>query len=695
MLNQPTNVYPSTLSGNGTIDATKDLYVSWRVSGDSPLSGYEIKIYQNDTNSTLKYDTGTISLATPFWGISASGEVQYFTANVITASTIADAGIVNGYANGYKLEITQWWDKNDTSKYIVQTSPSAFITRATPTLSIAIPTIGTVPSRTYTFSATYSQAQGDGIKWVQWVLKNYDTGELIKDTGPIFGTGLLSFTYDGFFVDERYTLTCTVETENGVGVSQTKQLDCRYDTLEASGLIDVSCGKHNIKIDWLNLTTYSATTTGTVSGGKLVLGSGQTATWPTSAQTMSFSSPFSLFYRTTFTGVFEEDDITLLSATLGGKALAIQLADDGFYCVYDGEQYFGVDADAQWRVQTGDTYTVVLTQENMWLRWDTGVNGLYPGTSLYPATTLYPRAPEDFVWTGPGLAPKPIPSGTITGIKLYENQTCDYLALYNGTASAEMINVFMNTKGYEPTFTSDYYFLSDFSKNAGGIGTTAAFTGTAQIYRQENDGSSLTRIATLTNGETSLRDYSAKSQNEYKYYVALSTSNQEYAPYSSAAVTPLFWDWELIECELKNGEYHVIDTFPVTANITTGAISNNTSPQVIQTFTKYPNYQHSPSNYKSGTLTAYIGTISNNQYTDSTELADRFFNLATSTNPKFLKNRKGDIWMVELNQAVQMQTGDNYRLQPLVVTLGWVEVGDASEASVICVPSDSYWKKAK
>ena len=138
MLNQPINVIPSVLSGvgEGVIDATEPLTVSWQVSGNSPMLAYQIVIQQNTDESTQMYTTGKVTLANPFYGTNYKGVQQTFSATAITASALSSAGIVNGYANGYKIEITQWWGATDADS-ITQTSPSVFITRATPSVSIS------------------------------------------------------------------------------------------------------------------------------------------------------------------------------------------------------------------------------------------------------------------------------------------------------------------------------------------------------------------------------------------------------------------------------------------------------------------------------------------------------------------------------------------------------------------------------
>jgi hypothetical protein len=168
MLNQPINVIPSVLSGvgEGVVDATLPLVVSWQVSGDTPMLAYKIVIQQNDTDSTEMYDTGKVVLANPFYGNDSRGNMQMFSADEITAAQLSTAGIVNGYENGYKIIITQWWGStNDES--ITQTSPSVFITRETPTLGFVILNPYT-PSNPYTqkditITADFQQDDGDTI----------------------------------------------------------------------------------------------------------------------------------------------------------------------------------------------------------------------------------------------------------------------------------------------------------------------------------------------------------------------------------------------------------------------------------------------------------------------------------------------------------------------------------------------------
>ena len=213
MLNQPSNITPDEINGTGTVDVTSDMSVSWRVSGTSAMTDYSITIYENTAASTQLYTTGKTTLADPFWGVNYAGAVQYFT-TTISAGDLSSAGVSNG--NEYKMLITQWWSADD---YVEQTTASIIVARSDPTLVLdAID--NPVTDKAYSFTATYTQAQGDAIKWVRWQIAYADDEDNpFYDTGNIYGTGELQADYDGFLTGTNYAVKCTIETQNGVDVT--------------------------------------------------------------------------------------------------------------------------------------------------------------------------------------------------------------------------------------------------------------------------------------------------------------------------------------------------------------------------------------------------------------------------------------------------------------------------------------------
>lgn len=231
MLFQASNISPDEINGTGAVDITENLNVSWQVNGDSAMTAYQIVIYENNAASTQVYSTGKVTLSEPFWGVNYKGETQYYT-STLQSSALTGAGMSNG--NEYKLLITQWWGTNS----IQQTTASLFITRETP--SVIISTIpNPLTEKAYSFTAVYTQAQGDALKWIRWQIAEADNlTEPFLDTGNITGTGQLQVDYDGFFTDTEYAIQVSIETINGMGASSGWQnFSVEYEVGEAQGQV--------------------------------------------------------------------------------------------------------------------------------------------------------------------------------------------------------------------------------------------------------------------------------------------------------------------------------------------------------------------------------------------------------------------------------------------------------------------------
>lgn len=300
MLYQPTNIYPSMTGGlgNGVVDASKDLTVSWQVNGNSAMVSYQIVICKNNSTSDQVYSTGKISAGCPFYGVDYAGNVQFFS-YTISASALQTAKITNG--NEYKILITQWWSVSDS---VTQSSASVFITRAAPVV-----TMGTIPSpvaaKSASFSAEYTQTQGDNLNWVRWELALVDGTEyeILRDTGRIYGTAQLRFDYDGFFSGKRYAVRCTVQTQNGieastgfVAFSVSYQTQPFLGTLRACPVNGVS----GVKLNFPATRDIPAALTGsaTMSGSFLNLPAGAKAVWnKVNSADMRLNAPLDIVWR--------------------------------------------------------------------------------------------------------------------------------------------------------------------------------------------------------------------------------------------------------------------------------------------------------------------------------------------------------------------------------------------------------------
>lgn len=694
MISMPVNVFPSSLSGfgDGVIDVTDGLTVSWQFTGE-PLTKYKIVIYQNDTASTQKFTTGVVTLASPFNPVDAKGNQLTFTANEITAAQLASAGIVNGYANGYKILITEY---TASGLEVTQLSASAFITRNKPTLSID--TIASPhESRDITITATYAQAQGDSVYNVQWYLvdvRNYSS--YLVDTG-ILETSVLELYYDGLIAGTTYAVKAIAETENGITVDTGwVEFDVDYPLAASSGLVSLCrrSGMPYIEVSWTNKTRIYGTPTGDYSfgNGTLRLPSGSSVIWDNNdGEPIIFSNPWSIAWRGQLSEYNGTQDVVEIGA-VSGDPYYISIAQNAISFSRSGTTIFSHPVN----LKPNDKICILIEKDAYFIKQVTFEGGLPPRTDLYPDDTLYPAPSSKVIYTFEGTCT--YTQSKVCSLNLIGQQTCEFLWLlcrdFNQTT---LDNIIYSEEWYEPEFDENTYLIATFSESDlaadinGGNGDTLYGT---SIYRQDNGKSLLKHIADVAPGFVIFRDYGIKSNNTYVYYV-FQRGGDTYTsqPYKSAPITPVLGKHTIMEARIgEDGFYHIVNFWSVAGNINSGTVSNNNKPNVVENFTHYPTWQSSSSNYKSSTLSALIGIFGDdNSYSDNWETATEIQALSLSKNSKFLQDMKGAFWMVEPNGAITMQVNDNSRLLPIKMSFPWIEVGDTSDLSVVSLPTDPFW----
>ena len=695
MITQPTNITPSTVGGtwNGIIDVNDGLQVTWQFSG-SPMLAYSITIYQNDTNSTQMFATGKVVLDTPFYPYDFKGNIQTFNAVKITASDLETAGIVNGYDKGYKFIITMWYGDTDAES-VTQTSASTFITRDAPVLSIN-PITNPYDSRSISVTANYSQAQGDTVIWARWVFINYSIIDtVIEDTGEI-ETSVLRYDYDGLLSGTTYRIKLYIQTSSGVEVETPwSEFSVDYATVPSNGVV-TACrrfGQPCVQVEWTNKTTIQGIGDGQISfpDGKMRLDDGASVTWEyiDSDTRFLFKQPWSLSWRGTIPSVNTEN-----------TKVELETEDDSYFIkvgnnkinLYDGSSLvYSQNAT----LRANDTIVVVVTPDHIYIKQVTFSGGLLPANDLYPSNSLYPQDVTTVINTWDSDIT--LSQRDINGIVLHGEQTCDFLWLHAGSIEQSIIDNLMGNNWYEPVFDGDTYFLADFvdgNLNATIVGGNGDTVSGVAIYRQDGNNATLKHIVDIDNSYLLFRDYCVKSNMSYKYVVfPKGETTYTSMPYESDTITPQFGSYTLMVCdEDENGVNHVTEVYSVACNIDSGSISNNNKPNVYDNFTRYPVVEKSPSLYKSGTLTALVGTIDNNTYSDSWELANRIMGLSISNSKKFLRDMKGEIWQIETNGAITADITDTSASLPIRISFPWVEVGDADSSAIVLLPSDELWE---
>ena len=330
------NITPYTFDNDGLWGADYDL-----VNGKS----YKLKIMQFGGSKTVKrYTTSTIMAMGSTYAFAIDGIFYSYTAPanlasgatmdihsgnllVFNAGSLALGSIVyTAYAtvsttyDGTSVLIPGSSSTATVYEVVMQNAETVFITRAMPTLAFYPPSTLAVVSRTFT--ATYSQAQGDAIKWARWqlALKNGTTRTIIDDTGEIT-TSVLSYTYDSFLNGNVYSIMLTVESENGQRVTTGwEDITVSYNVSPAATGIDGECNDADgsILLSWQGASVIPGT--GSLGEGvgysmadsKITIDNALVyISWGTvDGEAMSFSTPYTAAWRGELIGRFTQNTKT-------------------------------------------------------------------------------------------------------------------------------------------------------------------------------------------------------------------------------------------------------------------------------------------------------------------------------------------------------------------------------------------------
>ena len=687
MLFQPTNVIPSSLTGPGAgvVDVTQDMDVSWQVNGNSPMVAYQIKIMQNTAASTVLINTGKVTLSSPFYGMDTNGNYVRFS-RAITATQMGNAGMTNGYVYGYKLLITQWWDSTHS---IEQSSASYFAARTTPVLTINDNLSTPITSHTHKFTAYYYQAQGVGTRWFRWqIMSRTNAGQIIKDTGKVFGSSEIAVTFDGFINNEIYAIRCMAATEDDLEIStQWTAFSVQYEKYTFTGgfipitacsdctnaAVRVQVAK-NLYCKGISSGTYSLITSPFASIltnlKTLVLPSVHDAvTWGGAQSTyLDISNPCGFAISGEFTSI----DII--------KTPLIEfLTDTGAYMIMrDGNGvYFQHNEDIIHEysvpIANNTAFRIAVSKEYF---------GIKVGSNDAVIDSILPWQEE-----------------TINTIVVYGSNYIDYITVIRDGWDYDEIMPILTTLMIPcaPVHThidnrTEFFVAFNGSLVAGylafgGLGPRDAYGYT--IYRRTDDEDKLIKIIEYPVSNEIIYDYGVSVGHSYEYFLYLEMSFQgtittlALTP-GTSAVSPTTWNYHLICCDVDSqGNNIVRNQYTFALDINSGSMSNNNSPTTFQSFTRFPVFQRVSSNYRSGTLSVYIGKVENDNYVDSAALMEELYALSTSNCTKFLKTRKGELFQVEIASPMTMQIGDKFAAQPAKVSLPWVQVGDATDARII------------
>lgn len=226
------------------------------------------------------------------------------------------------------------------------------------------------------------------------------------------------------------------------------------------------------------------------------------------------------------------------------------------------------------------------------------------------------------------------------------------------------------------------------------------------LYRIETETGKIEHAGIIPPGQDAIYDFGAKNNTEYHYKVYYAATNVE--GYTLSTERPIkmryYWNWAIIETEAEETEYmhypfagnvdifnkmyHVKRVHQFQANVDSGSISNENTPYVENNFTPYPTVQKVGRKGLSGKLRAWVGGVKDTQFRDSVKMVDDLMDLSTRNTVKFLRDRKGNLRMIEISDAIVKETQDKYAEQPVQIEIPWVEVGDAKDCQIVSLLTD-------
>lgn len=406
----------------------------------------------------------------------------------------------------------------------------------------------------------------------------------------------------------------------------------------------------------------------------------------------------------------EQNFTTACSFSPNGKVLA---CGGSLYSCYIGKIFEIQQQDGSALSISEDTLdTISLKKDEQTLATFTSRTTRKKCTMILTQTAFYFYDSGVSLSKTVGYTQQEIKSVTIYGGEC--GTTVDCVSVYKG--AGDNVLPLYQTFDFEPNWNDNTYQLymsANFNNSLeGGTGTVsgAGF----RIYRQEIGSNILTPIATLPSTATSLIDYGIRSRKSYKYSLYVYDNSQAFmqSVENDTIIATCFKNYSLLVCDYDsaNDAYHVRKQYIFALNLSEGNVGNNNSPTLNANFTPYPTRMQSTQNYASGTLQGLIGAIytvpalieqiggikhtakaSTLDYFDSVDLEKELYDLSVAPYQLFLRDMKGHLRMIATNGQISMSTDLKKRQIPLTISFSWVEIGDASDVTIIQTPDDYGW----
>lgn len=395
MISEPINWYPSMFIGDGndTIDATEENTFSCNVQCTGYIYAYDLMIMQNDTDSTLVYDSSPVRLSTPY--VPRNNRGKLMPLEIIVPN---NTSMTNGYENGYKWHLLLWeadaGESATSSAWLAEDhyTTHEYLFYAKTGTSVEVNTDGWDPqivtSKSKVFTATYDSP--DMIQWFRWNLAvvDPDTGDksVIYTTDKIYSFDT-TFEFDQFITGNTYAIQVEIYNQGGIyQQSDWVVFPVEYEVLKMSSITNCEVTGHGLTVTWSSALYIQ---------GKVVDDLGRPVEPGTYGQP---DYKYGLLYN------WPIDDKYCLDMESGVQTVFQSNEDYDVLVDQDGAVVLSVmlrpyNGDRQHVLRIEMENGVVETLDHMGFS-----AGLAPSNSLTPSSSLVPQKGDDgmFVYSGSG-----------------------------------------------------------------------------------------------------------------------------------------------------------------------------------------------------------------------------------------------------------------------------------------------------
>lgn len=786
MIYQPANVYPN----NNTVDASIDNNFSWLFNGDN-LSSYRVDIYKLNesttsytntvTPTTTVYGGDTVTYTLPansvtnaqdyIWKITlfetnptmfvVTGKFVTITSEtefiISTQMSTVQTDMYLYYNNEYK-KITEYKSDDGTCKIesAFTTAPAAgdsysvytpftttlngfyFKTRKLPVVTIdevagdARDSEGNLNQRQYTFTGHYTQEQNTSIKYHSWSLYNASTNALIDETDDVYNSNI-KYTFDGFATGVSYKVVLNIETQDGVGVTESLTFNVLYSSPEVidSPLVQIDETHNAAKINYniVKISIPDATGTYDIDDNNTIhIRAGELVYSKISGRPININDYTIVTQFKVEAG--KNGKIIGLSTTSGSyNALAL-------FPMYTGDTPIGrwfvralrddANEDVKLRSLKDDVQPVLQDTneidpniEYLWYddaSWDftkyfiigdsTSDSGLFK--LVMTPTDIYLQDENG------NLIHKTTRNPALVYNNLVLSSQCyfDFVTLLQRSMTESEITEYLNQDtNFRPEFDtwSGIIINATFDNQSTTSSNLHTATGELQgytIYRRAVGEDRLHNIGYADLTSDYIEDFMIANNKSYVWSIVPVFEKKLGISVDTKTMYVRFDDWCVNPMTLTSGtsSYSCDTTWKFGLNVEATDLTQNILKTKFEGLSQYPKFSVQKRNYISGGLTAYLTTMQkniiyntddvinmypeyspfrNNEYiyNEPAYLLEEWNELVASGLEVLIRDIKGHMWRAQINE----NSGkiENYgQIMPTTVTWTFTEVGSLDNVSV-------------